>query len=260
MDIGTAKLPVAERRGIPHHLLDILTSASRSPWPSSSSGPARCWPTSVAVARCRSWSADRRSTPGRSWTGSSSPGPTRRSATGSRPSSTRSGPGALHRGWRAGPEAAERILPENGRRVVRALEVIEITGRPFSASLPRARVPRPASVQVGVDIDRPTLDARIQLRVDRMFEAGFVDEVRGCWTRDWGRAAPPAGRSATARSRRTSPVTSRSTRPASRRRPPPGGSPAARTPGSARIRASPGCGTTTPTASSGRWPRCCVTA
>ena len=75
------------------------------------------------------------------------------------------------------PEAAARILPENGRRVVRALEVIEITGRPFSASLPRLEYADHASVQVGLDIDRPTLDARIEQRVDQMFADGFVAEV-----------------------------------------------------------------------------------
>jgi tRNA dimethylallyltransferase len=77
------------------------------------------------------------------------------------------------------PEAAARILPENGRRVVRALEVIEITGRPFTASLPTLEYADPATVQVGVDIDRPTLHERIERRVAAMFEAGFVDEVAG---------------------------------------------------------------------------------
>jgi tRNA dimethylallyltransferase len=88
------------------------------------------------------------------------------------------GPAALHARLRGlDPEAADRILVENGRRVVRALEAIEITGRPFSASLPRLEYADPASVQVGVDIDRPTLDSRIEQRVARMFEGGFVAEV-----------------------------------------------------------------------------------
>jgi tRNA dimethylallyltransferase len=75
------------------------------------------------------------------------------------------------------PEAADRILPENGRRIVRALEVVEITGRPFSASLPTLEYADPRTVQIGVDVDRPSLDARIAERVDAMFEAGFVAEV-----------------------------------------------------------------------------------
>ena len=76
------------------------------------------------------------------------------------------------------PEAAAGILPENGRRVVRALEVVELTGRPFSASLPQLEYVEPRTVQVGVDIDREELDRRIEERVDAMFDAGFVDEVR----------------------------------------------------------------------------------
>jgi tRNA dimethylallyltransferase len=76
------------------------------------------------------------------------------------------------------PEAAAGILPENGRRVVRALEVVELTGRPFSAALPRLEYVDPRSVQIGVDIDREELDRRIEARVDAMFDAGLVDEVR----------------------------------------------------------------------------------
>ncbi len=76
------------------------------------------------------------------------------------------------------PVAADRMLVENGRRVVRALEVIELTGRPWSASLPQLVYADPRTVQIGVDIDRPTLDARIEQRVARMFEDGFVEEVQ----------------------------------------------------------------------------------
>ena len=75
------------------------------------------------------------------------------------------------------PQAAAKIIPENGRRTVRALEVIALTGRPYTASLPTLEYADPRTVQIGVDIDRPTLDARIEQRVDHMFEAGFVDEV-----------------------------------------------------------------------------------
>jgi tRNA dimethylallyltransferase len=75
------------------------------------------------------------------------------------------------------PDAAERILPDNGRRIVRALEVIELTGRPFTASLPELTYADPATVQIGVDIDRETLDERIAARVAAMYDAGLVDEV-----------------------------------------------------------------------------------
>ena len=75
------------------------------------------------------------------------------------------------------PVAAGNLRSDNGRRIVRALEVVEITGRPFSATLPRLEYADPHTVQVGVDIDRPTLVERITRRVEAMFEAGFVAEV-----------------------------------------------------------------------------------
>ncbi len=88
------------------------------------------------------------------------------------------GPEALHRHLaEVDPAAAARMQPENGRRTVRALEVIELTGRPYSASLPREEYLDPFTVQVGVDIDRPSLDARIAQRVADMFEQGLVAEV-----------------------------------------------------------------------------------
>ncbi|WP_306080797.1 tRNA (adenosine(37)-N6)-dimethylallyltransferase, partial [Streptomyces acidiscabies] len=77
----------------------------------------------------------------------------------------------------ADPAAARAILPGNGRRIVRALEVIEITGKPFTANLP-GHDSVYDTVQIGVDVARPELDERIALRVDRMWEAGLVDEVR----------------------------------------------------------------------------------
>jgi len=76
------------------------------------------------------------------------------------------------------PVAAGRILPTNGRRIVRALEVIALTGGPFTAVLPEPR-PYYRSLQVGVDLDPAALDARVDLRVDHMWAAGLVDEVRG---------------------------------------------------------------------------------
>ena len=88
------------------------------------------------------------------------------------------GAGAMHARLAAvDPVAAQAILPSNGRRIVRALEVVEITGEPFVASLPQARPAYP-SVQIGLDVPRPELDARIDLRVERMWAAGLVDEVR----------------------------------------------------------------------------------
>lgn len=75
------------------------------------------------------------------------------------------------------PAAAAAIEPNNARRIVRALEVIELTGGPFIAQLPDP-IDRYPTRRVGIDIDREVLDQRIRDRVDAMWTAGFVDEVR----------------------------------------------------------------------------------
>ena len=181
MDIGTAKLPLDERRGITHHLLDVLdvtepaTVAEFQRWAreviddcreqGSFPGPGGRFgalhprdPRRVRVPRHRS----RRT----------------RAARGGARRDVGAG-GDCTRGWReVDPAAAAQVLPSNGRRVVRALEVIEITGRPFTASLPEQRYHYDHAVQIGVDIDRETLDRRIEQRVEQMWEHGFVDEVR----------------------------------------------------------------------------------
>ena len=178
MDIGTAKLPAAGRRGIPHHLLDTLTV--RDP---------------ATVAEFQAWArAEVEEIRGRGRTpvlvGGSAlytraildrfefPGTDEAVRRRLEDELAAVGPAAMHARLReVDPEAADRILIENGRRIVRALEVVEITGRPFTASLPTLEYADPRTVQIGVDIDRATLDARIAERVDAMFEAGFVDEV-----------------------------------------------------------------------------------
>jgi tRNA dimethylallyltransferase len=76
------------------------------------------------------------------------------------------------------PAAALAIDRANTRRIIRALEVIEITGQPFTANLPREDSSRyPDAMQFGLVMDREHLRERIDLRVDRMWDAGFVDEV-----------------------------------------------------------------------------------
>ena len=90
------------------------------------------------------------------------------------------------------PAAAKEILPSNGRRIVRALEVIAMTGQPFAARLP-APVEVYPSIRVGLDIERSRLDERIAERVERMWEEGFVDEVRGLASRGLS-ATPTASR------------------------------------------------------------------
>ncbi|GAA0575725.1 tRNA (adenosine(37)-N6)-dimethylallyltransferase MiaA [Streptomyces crystallinus] len=178
MDIGTAKLTLQERGGVPHHLLDIWDVTE---------------PASVAeyqkLARAE---IDRLLAEGRTpvLVGGSGlyvrgaidvldfPGTDPEVRARLERELEQDGPGALHRLLaEADPDAARAILPSNGRRIVRALEVIEITGKPFTANLP-GHDSVYDTVQIGVDVGRPELDERIAVRVDRMWEAGLVDEVR----------------------------------------------------------------------------------
>ncbi len=180
MDIGTAKQPVAERRGIEHHLLDLLDVTE---------------PLTVAEfqGRARAVIAGLR---GRGrvpvLVGGSAlytravldqfefPGTDEAVRRRLEAELADVGSQALHRRLAdVDPVAAGNILVDNGRRIVRALEVVELTGRPYSATLPRLAYFDPHSAQIGVDIDRETLDARIERRVREMFEAGFVAEVEG---------------------------------------------------------------------------------
>jgi tRNA dimethylallyltransferase len=75
------------------------------------------------------------------------------------------------------PAAAASILPTDGRRIVRALEVVELTGQPFAASAPTIGEPRWGAVIVGLDWETAILDERLLLRTDTMFDDGLVDEV-----------------------------------------------------------------------------------
>jgi tRNA dimethylallyltransferase len=179
MDIGTAKLTPAERQGVPHHLLDIwdvtqaasaaeyqelaraaiaaIQARGRVPILVGGSGlyvraalDDLCFPRTAAHVRER-LEAEIATT----------------------------GPGPLHeRLAQLDPAAADAILPSNGRRIVRALEVIELTGGPFSATMPGYESLYPA-VQLGLRVDRAELDLRIAARAGRMWQDGFVTEVRG---------------------------------------------------------------------------------
>jgi len=89
------------------------------------------------------------------------------------------GPAAMHARLAArDPDAAARILPTNGRRIVRALEVVQLTGGPFVATLPTPTPYYPA-VHIGVDLEAAELDVRIAQRVEQMWTDGLVEEVRG---------------------------------------------------------------------------------
>jgi tRNA dimethylallyltransferase len=184
MDVGTAKLPEAERRGVPHHLLDLFevtepaTVALFQGWAREAIADIRDRDaTPVLVGGSALYTRailDRFEFPG-------TDDSLRREL---EVELERVGSHALHeRLAGVDPEAAAQILPDNGRRVVRALEVVALTGRPFSASLPRLEYADALTVQIGVDIDRPTLDARIARRVEEMFAGGFVEEVEALLAR-----------------------------------------------------------------------------
>ncbi|WP_171112943.1 MULTISPECIES: tRNA (adenosine(37)-N6)-dimethylallyltransferase MiaA [Streptomyces] len=178
MDIGTAKLTPEERAGIPHHLLDIwdvTVTASVAEYQRLARERIDTllaegrWPILVGGSGLYVRGAvDNLEFPGTD--------PEVRARL--EEELTLRGSGALHaRLAAADPGAARAILPSNGRRIVRALEVIEITGMPFTANLP-GHDSVYDTVQIGVDVARPELDERIARRVDRMWEAGLVEEVR----------------------------------------------------------------------------------
>ncbi|SFS67457.1 tRNA (adenosine(37)-N6)-dimethylallyltransferase MiaA [Saccharopolyspora flava] len=179
MDIGTAKLTAEERRGIPHHQLDVLDVTE----------------TASVAAYQRAARADVEDVLARGRTpilvgGSglyvqaivddlSFPGTDPQVRQKYEDELARLGPVALHRRLaELDPAAATAILTSNGRRIVRALEVIEITGRPFSANLPTPGPARYGTVLIGLDRPAEDLDDRVDERVTRMFDAGLADEVR----------------------------------------------------------------------------------
>jgi tRNA dimethylallyltransferase len=180
MDIGTAKLGVEERLGVPHHQLDVLDITetatvaryqeaavcdveaimSRGMVPIIVGGSMMyiqsliddwSFPATDAAVRAR-WEDKL----------------------------AEIGPSALHAELECrDPAAAAAILPSDGRRIVRALEVVELTGKPFAASAPEIGPPRWDTAIFALDWDTATLDKRLAIRTDAMFAAGLVEEVKG---------------------------------------------------------------------------------
>jgi tRNA dimethylallyltransferase len=179
MDIGTAKLTVAKRRGVPHHQLDVLNITE----------------TATVARYQRDAAADVEAIAGRGalpivvggsmlyiqsllddWSFPATD-PVVRARWEQRLAEV--GVGMLHAELaRRDPAAAAAILPTDGRRTVRALEVVELTGQPFAASAPRIGTPRWNTAIVGLDCDTAILDERLARRTDAMFERGLVGEVR----------------------------------------------------------------------------------
>lgn len=178
MDVGTAKTPVAERRGVPHHLIDVM-DVTETASVAEFQRMAR-----AAVADCH----DRGVVP--VLAGGSAlyvravldplefPGTDPEVRARWDAELTTRGPEHLHALLaERDPDAAAQILPTNGRRLVRALEVVEMTGS-FAATMPGYEHVYDDVVMVGLDVPRDVLDERITRRVDRMWADGLVDEVR----------------------------------------------------------------------------------
>ena len=179
LDIGTAKVTPAERAELPHHLLDVLDVTETA--------------SVAAFQRAARASVERVLAAGRTpvLVGGSGlyvqavvdelefPGTDPDLRAELEAELDRVGPAALHARLAAvDPSAAEAVLPSNGRRIVRALEVVALTGRPFAARVPEAAAPRYDAVLLGVDRPTAELDTRIARRVARMFAAGLVAETR----------------------------------------------------------------------------------
>jgi len=177
MDVGTAKLPLPERQGVPHHLLDVLevrdeasvqayqrqARAALDDISSRGGVPVLVGGSGLYVGAA----LDRLEIPPTD--------PVLRADLEEQAASA--GAAAMHQRLAAAdPASAQRIAPGNVRRVVRALEVIELTGRPFAASLPAPEHLRP-TVTLALDTPRPVLADRVQARVHRMWAQGLLAEA-----------------------------------------------------------------------------------
>ena len=178
MDIGTAKLPVAQRRGIPHHQLDVL-DVTETATVARYQGAAAADIEAIAArgkvpvlvggsmlyiqSLLDDWSFP-------------TTDPAVRANWEQRLAEI--GVDRLHAELASrDPAAAASILPTDGRRIVRALEVVELTGQPFAASAPTIGTPRWDAVIVGLDCGTELLDERLARRTETMFADGLVDEV-----------------------------------------------------------------------------------
>jgi tRNA dimethylallyltransferase len=179
MDIGTAKLRPDERRGIPHHQLDVLDiaeTATVANYQQAAAVDIEAIAARGAVPVIVGGSMMYIQSLLDDWAFPATD-PQIRAAWEARLAEV--GTAALHTELgRRDPAAAATILPTDGRRIVRALEVVELTGQPFAASAPTIGAPRWDTAIIGLDWDTALLDERLTLRTDAMFDGGLVDEVR----------------------------------------------------------------------------------
>ncbi|WP_132993566.1 tRNA (adenosine(37)-N6)-dimethylallyltransferase MiaA [Gordonia zhaorongruii] len=178
MDIGTAKPPPAERRGIPHHMLDVLDvteTATVAKYKAAAGemieGLLEAGTTPIIVGGSMMYIQGLLD----DW---EFPATDPRVRARYEEQLAQMGPLALHRLLAdVDPAAAATILDSDGRRIVRALEVVELTGQPFAASAPTIGEPRWGTAILALDREREELDARVEARTAQMFESGFVEEV-----------------------------------------------------------------------------------
>jgi len=180
MDIGTAKLSMEERQGIKHHLIDVLSvkeEASVAQYQSDARSIIdQLLEQSIPAIVVGGTGLYIKSILDDLNFPDTDPEVREKIAK----QAEELGADAMHaRLGKLDPAAAAAIPKENLRRVVRALEVIELTGRPYTANLPREGSTKyPQARQFGLVMERETLQERIDLRVERMWEQGLVREVR----------------------------------------------------------------------------------
>ncbi|MEY4993435.1 MAG: hypothetical protein RIS82_557 [Actinomycetota bacterium] len=179
MDIGTAKLSVEERQGVPHHLLDWLEISEES---TAAEYQAVARPTITQIQ-------SRGAVPilvGGSMLYVAAvlnmfefPARDAELRAQLEAELDEHGPHEMHRRLKAiDPVAASRIIPENGRRSVRAIEIVTLTGMPFAAVLPEENVDWQPVLEIGLTGPREDLRQRLEHRVERMWQAGLIEEVR----------------------------------------------------------------------------------
>lgn len=178
MDIGTAKLPVEARRGIPHHQLDVLDvaeTATVARYQRAATADVESIAATGAVPIIVGGSMLYIQSLLDDWSFPATD-PAVRARWERRLAEI--GVSELHAELaRRDPAAAASILPTDARRTVRALEVVELTGAPFAASAPQIGAPRWDTVIIGLDCDTTILDERLARRTDTMFDQGLVGEV-----------------------------------------------------------------------------------
>ena len=182
-DIGTDKVPEARRRGVPHHLIDVVDPQDQY----SAARYVRDATVAIRKVRARHHIPILVGGTGlyyRALTRGLFPGPGRDDGVRDRLGTIarRGGPERLHR-WlaRVDPESAQRIQPRDEKRLVRALEVFLLTRRPLTAHFPDTASPIAGDrvTAVGLRLATEESTRRITERVDRQFEQGLLDEIRG---------------------------------------------------------------------------------